>query len=125
MLRNHEYFTDLYADALVALAASTHLPACVEHTGTGYAIRADFEFGRFLVAVNGDAELADVRSAAEQWTVGVYQRSATGAKLLVTESHRDLLTAYGRAVEHLESAGAWSPVEVALDRPITVVEGAA
>lgn len=125
MSRNHEYFTDLYTDALIAFAASTHLPACVVRTGTGYVIRAEFEFGRFLVASNASAGLSDTRSDLEQWTVGVYQRSATGAKLLATEVDHDLLAAYGRAVEQLESAGTWAPVEVDLARPIPLVEGAA
>lgn len=125
MSHNHEYFTDLYTDALIAFAAATHLPACIVRAGSGYVIRADFEFGRFLVASNTNVGLAEVRTDVEQWTVGVYQQSATGAKLLATEADDDLMAAYRRAVERLELAGAWSPVEVALDRPIPLVEGAA
>ncbi|QCQ90000.1 hypothetical protein [Rhodococcus sp. SGAir0479] len=125
MSRNHEYFTDLYTDALIAFAAATHLPACVDLMGTGYVIRADFEFGRFLVASNTNGGLSDTRSEDELWTVGVYQQSATGAKLLATEADHGLMGAYGRAVEQLETAGSWAPVEVDLGRPIPLVEGAA
>ncbi|RVW10769.1 hypothetical protein EGT67_06405 [Prescottella agglutinans] len=125
MSRNHEYFTDLYTDTLGAFVASTHLPAYVVRTGDGYVIRTDFELGRFLVAANTGSGLSPVRSELERWSIGVYQRSATAPELLATATGRDLVSAYTRAVEQLELAGAWSPVEVALDRPIAPVEGAA
>ncbi|PTR30647.1 hypothetical protein C8K36_102500 [Rhodococcus sp. OK519] len=125
MARKHEYFTDLYTDALIGFAAFTHLPASVVRTGSGYAIRADAGFGRILLATNSEQGLADTRTDLDTWTVQVLQSSPAGADLIATETDRDLVTAYGRAVERLELEGSWSPVEVALDRPVTVVEGAA
>lgn len=125
MARKHEYFTDLYTDALIGFAAFTHLPASVVRTASGYAIRADAGFGRILLATNSEQGLADTRSDLDVWTVQVLQNSPAGADAIATESDRDLLAAYGRAVERLELEGSWSPVEVALDRPVTLVEGAA
>ena len=125
MARKHEYFTDLYTDALIGFAAFTHLPASVVKTALGYAIRADAGSGRILLATNSELGLADVRSDLDLWTVQVLQNSPAGAHPVAEETDRDLVVAYGRAVERLELEGAWSPVEVALDRPVTVVEGAA
>ncbi|RDI35542.1 hypothetical protein DEU38_10118 [Rhodococcus sp. AG1013] len=125
MARKHEYFTDLYTDALIGFAAFTHLPASVVRTAAGYAIRADAGFGRFLLATNGDQGLAEARTDLDTWTVEIHESTPIGADLLATETDRDLVAAYGRAVERLEFEGSWSPVEVALDRPVTIVEGAA
>ncbi|MFC9517522.1 hypothetical protein ACFTSD_17495 [Nocardiaceae bacterium NPDC056970] len=125
MARKHEYFTDLYTDALIGFAAFTHLPASVVQTASGYAIRADAGFGRILLATNSEQGLADTRSELDVWTVQVLQNSPAGAHPIAEETDLDLLAAYGRAVERLELEGSWSPVEVALDRPVTLVEGAA
>ena len=37
--------TTRYADALMTLALAAHRPATVVNTGTGYAVRVDFERG--------------------------------------------------------------------------------
>src|SRR5690349_8551371 len=58
MARKHEYFTDLYTDALIGFAAFTHLPASVVKTALGYAIRADAGSGRILLATNSELGLA-------------------------------------------------------------------
>ncbi|WP_420881294.1 hypothetical protein [Rhodococcus sp. (in: high G+C Gram-positive bacteria)] len=125
MARKHEYFTDLYTDTLIGFAAFTHLPASVVRTASGYAIRADAGFGRILLATNHEDGLADIRSELDVWTVQVLQNSPAGPQPLTEETDRDLVAAYGRAVERLELEGSWSPVEVTLDRPVSVVEGAA
>lgn len=59
-----------YRDALVALAAATHRPANIVNLGETYAIRVEFELGRYLLATNDGGDLATEDGGGDGcWTV--------------------------------------------------------
>ncbi|MET9328851.1 hypothetical protein [Tsukamurella sp. NPDC003166] len=104
-------FTGRYADALHALEASTERLARAENIGGQYALRVDFELGRYLLATNTDevVGLAD-EDAGAPWRVRFFDGALTdGPSTLVADrSAAWLIDAYDAAaadlpplVEHL------------------------
>ena len=54
--------TTRYADALMTLALAAHRPATVVNTGSGYAVRVDFERGIYLLATNAPGISVPIRT---------------------------------------------------------------
>ncbi|BDH56069.1 hypothetical protein [Tsukamurella sp. PLM1] len=97
-------FTGRYTDALHALEVSTQRSARVENLGGHYALRVDFELGRYLLATNTDADsgLAD-DDAGAPWRVRFYDGAldAGAAELIADRSAAWLIDAYDAAVQDL------------------------
>ncbi|QCQ92587.1 hypothetical protein [Rhodococcus sp. SGAir0479] len=106
MPRTREH-TDHYADALTALATATHRPANVVNTGSGYAIRVDFEYNRYLLATNHVVEgLSGYDDTSDRWMVRFFQASeAAEPELLVTTEHQWLVDAFDLALVELGRSG--------------------
>ena len=97
-------FTERYVDALQALAVATGRTARVTNANGQYALRVDFEFGRYLTATNTDAVtgLADA-DAAEPGQVRVFDPIADDGSphLVADQSATWLIDAYDAAVVDL------------------------
>lgn len=115
MPRTREH-TDRYADALTALAATTHRPANVVNTGTGYAIRVDFEYNRYLLATNHVvAGLSGHDETAGRWLVRFFQASdAAEPELLVSAEHQWLVDAFDVVMAELARSGKWIEADLEL-----------
>ena len=97
-------FTGRYTDALHALEVSTERGARVENIDGQYALRVDFELGRYLLATNTDelVGLAD-EDAGRPWRVRFFDGAlADGPSNLVADrSAAWLIDAYDAAVADL------------------------
>lgn len=97
-------FTGRYTDALHALEVSTQRAARVENLGGQYALRVDFELGRYLLATNTDSVLglAD-DDAGAPWRVRFFDGAMDdGASVLIADrSAAWLIDAYDAAVADL------------------------
>ncbi|NMD55238.1 MULTISPECIES: hypothetical protein [Tsukamurella] len=97
-------FTGRYTDALHALEVSTQRTARVENLGGQYALRVDFELGRYLLATNTDAVigLAD-DDAGAPWRVRFFDGALDdGASVQIADrSAAWLIDAYDAAVADL------------------------
>jgi len=113
--RSREH-ADHYADALTALATATHRPANVVNTGSGYAIRVDFEYNRYLLATNHVVDgLSGDDAAADTWVVRFYQDSAAEeSEVLVTTQHQWLVDAFDLAIVELGRTGNWIEADLKL-----------
>ncbi|RVW09364.1 hypothetical protein EGT67_11245 [Prescottella agglutinans] len=115
MPRSREH-ADHYADALTALATATHRPANVVNTGSGYAIRVDFEYNRYLLATNHVVDgLSGDDATADTWVVRFYQDSAAEeSEVLVTTQHQWLVDALDLAIVELGRTGNWIEADLEL-----------
>lgn len=97
-------FTGRYTDALHALEVSTQRSARVENLDGLYALRVDFDFGRYLLATNTDdfSGLAD-HDAGAPWRVRFFDGAfADGQSIVVADrSAAWLIDAYDAAVADL------------------------
>ncbi|TWS23542.1 hypothetical protein FK268_14795 [Tsukamurella sputi] len=97
-------FTGRYTDALHALEVSTERSARVENINGQYALRVDFELGRYLLATNTDSVtgLAD-DDAGAPWRVRFFDGAMDdGASVLIADrSAAWLIDAYDAAVADL------------------------
>ncbi|MFZ2177012.1 MAG: hypothetical protein WAW17_23850 [Rhodococcus sp. (in: high G+C Gram-positive bacteria)] len=111
MPRTQEY-SDHYADALVAMAVATQRPANVVNTGSGYAIRVDFEFRHYLLAVNDSDGLREDGESGP-WSVRFFQVSSEGGQdELLVEAIRDwLVDAYDAAYSEIRETAGWLPAD--------------
>ncbi|MGV9713161.1 hypothetical protein ACWDTI_21125 [Gordonia sp. NPDC003424] len=96
-------FTARYADALHVLEVATHRPARVVNIDGRYALRVDFEHGRYLMATNtvADVGLDDSRDADAEspWRVLFFDGAVAGRPtLLADETRAWLIDAYDAAV---------------------------
>lgn len=115
MPRTREH-TDHYADALTALATATHRPANVVNTGSGYAIRVDFEYNRYLLATNHVVNgLSGYDESSDRWMVRFYQDSDSAEpEVLVTTEHQWLVDAFDLAMAELGRSGNWIEADMEL-----------
>lgn len=115
MPRTREH-TDHYADALTALATATHRPANVVNTGSGYAIRVDFEYNRYLLATNHVVNgLSGYDESSDRWMVRFYQGSDSAEpEVLVTTEHQWLVDAFDLAMAELGRSGNWIEADMEL-----------
>lgn len=115
MPRTREH-TDHYADALTALATATHRPANVVNTGSGYAIRVDFEYNRYLLATNHVVNgLSGYDETSDRWMVRFYQDSDSAEpEVLVTTEHQWLVDAFDLAIVELGRSGNWIEADMEL-----------
>ncbi|MDV6212644.1 hypothetical protein R3Q08_30745 [Rhodococcus erythropolis] len=60
-------FSEMYDDALVALAAASQRPATVVNMDGYYAIRVDLEYSRYVVATNSPRGLWDEPDVSGSW----------------------------------------------------------
>lgn len=97
--------TERYADALIALATATQRPANIVNLGATYAIRVEFELGRYLLATN---EGGDLSTAAEgeggTWTVQFFGRSDVR---LAAAAREWLVDAFDAVVAELRATDWW------------------
>ena len=100
-------YSEIYNDALVALAAVTHRPANIVNAGDSYAIRVDLEYNRYVLATNTQQGLSDEPGISDSWLVRFYQTNVDGLsdQLLAEATHQWLIDAFDSALEHLEADG--------------------
>lgn len=97
--------TERYADALVALAAATQRPANIVNLGGTYAIRVEFELGRYLLATNAGGDLATAADGAGgTWTVEFFGRS--DVRLAVADREW-LVDAFDAVLNELRASDWW------------------
>ncbi|WP_305094935.1 hypothetical protein [Prescottella sp. R16] len=106
MPRRQEH-ADRYTDALAALSAATHRPTNIVEYGDGFAIRVDFAFDRFLVAVNTDTGLSDDPDAVEGWIVRFCETADSGVRVLAESRKGWLVDAFDDVFEAVDKAGQW------------------
>lgn len=97
-------FTGRYTDALYALEVSTQRGARVENLGGQYALRVDFELGRYLLATNADAVIGLADDDADApWRVRFFDGALDEAPavLIADRSAAWLIDAYDAAVGDL------------------------
>lgn len=99
-------FSEMYDDALTALAAASRRPANVVNVDGHYAIRVDLEYNRYVLATNTPRGLWDEPDASESWLVRIFQTGDDGTDTLLGEAKKPwLIDAFDSAVEQLESDG--------------------
>ena len=99
-------FSEMYDDALAALAAASQRPANVINVDGHYAIRVDLEYNRYVLATNAPRGLWDEPDASESWLVRIFQTGDDGMDTLLGEAKKPwLIDAFDSAVEQLESDG--------------------
>ena len=99
-------FSEMYDDALVALAAASQRPAAVVNLDGQYAIRVDFEYGRYVLATNSPRGLWDEPDVSGSWWVRIVQTVDGGGEMLLAQAEKPwLIDAFDAAVDHLESGG--------------------
>jgi hypothetical protein len=102
-------FAERYTDALQALEVATGRPARVTNINGRYALRVDFEFGRYLTATKADSftGLGDA-DAGDPWRVRVFEPAAgdESLRILADQSAMWLIDAYDAAVVELPPAAA-------------------
>ncbi|MDV7354850.1 hypothetical protein ACH47B_09885 [Rhodococcus sp. NPDC019627] len=109
-------FTNRYADELMMLAAATHRPASIVNIGCGYAIRIDFEYQHYLLAVNAEGVLADHPDAAALWRVALFKESDSAEapdQLIVTAESSWLVDAFDLAFAEVTATGQWPSADLA------------
>lgn len=91
-------FAGRYADALQVLEVATHRVAYVVNEGGHYALRVDFELGRYLSATNTTSAvgLGD-QDADEPWRVQFFDVSDAETHMIADESAAWLIDAYDAA----------------------------
>ena len=98
--------TTRYADALMTLALAAHRPATVVNTGTGYAVRVDFERGIYLLATNAPGDLSSDPDAQNPWVVTFFQKQpAAEDSRLVTVTGEWLVDAFDQALAMMPISG--------------------
>ena len=65
-------FSEMYDDALTALAAASQRPAAVVNVDGQYAIRVDLEYNRYVSATNSARGLWG-RARCERFVVGAHR----------------------------------------------------
>ncbi|MBC2641273.1 MULTISPECIES: hypothetical protein [unclassified Rhodococcus (in: high G+C Gram-positive bacteria)] len=101
-----EQHTTRYADALMTLALAARRPATVVNTGTGYAVRVDFEHSVHLLATNAPGDLSSDPDAQHPWTVRFVQRQIEGEDTQLVEVTGEwLVDAFDRALAALPIPG--------------------
>ncbi|OQM77970.1 hypothetical protein [Rhodococcus sp. 66b] len=99
-------FSQMYDDALVALAAASQRPATVVNVEGHYAIRVDLEYGRYVLATNSPRGLWDHPDASGSWWVRIMQIGDVGTDTLLSQAQKPwLIDAFDAAIDQLESAG--------------------
>lgn len=97
--------TERYADALVALAVATQRPAGIVNVGSTYAIRVEFELGRYLLATNESGDLSTTTDDGDgSWAVRFFDRSGD---LLADADREWLVDAFDAVVARLRSSELW------------------
>lgn len=97
--------TERYADALVALAAATQRPASIVNLGGTYAIRVEFELGRYLLATNDGGDLSTAADGGDgSWAVQFFGRSD---ELLAAAEKEWLVDAFDVVVTELRASDWW------------------
>ncbi|OQQ32017.1 hypothetical protein A6411_09280 [Prescottella equi] len=97
--------TERYADALVAMATATQRPANIVNLGGTYAIRVEFELGRYLLATNADGDLATTADGGPgTWTVKFFG----SADVPLASADREwLVDAFDAVVGELRASKWW------------------
>ena len=99
-------FSEMYDDALVALAAASQRPAVVVNLDGQYAIRVDLEYGRYVLATNSPRGLWDEPDVSGSWWVRIVQTGDGGREMLLAQAQKPwLIDAFDAAVDHLECGG--------------------
>ncbi|KLN67946.1 hypothetical protein [Rhodococcus sp. C3V] len=99
-------FSEMYDDALVALAAASQRPATVVNVDGHYAIRVDLEYSRYVVATNSPRGLWDEPDASGSWLVCIVHTDDAGIDVLLSEAQKPwLIDAFDAAVDRLEADG--------------------
>lgn len=99
-------FSDMYDDALAALAAASQRPAAVVNVEGHYAIRVDLEYGRYVLATNSPRGLWDEPDASGSWLVRIVQTGDGSTERLLAQAQKPwLVDAFDAAVDQLESEG--------------------
>lgn len=95
--------TGRYTDALQALEVSTQRAARVEDVEGQYALRVDFELGRYLLATNTDELLSLTdEDAGTPWRVRFFDGALDEAVVLIADRSAEwLIDAYDAAVRDL------------------------
>ncbi|MDF3319719.1 hypothetical protein ACIGKR_32255 [Rhodococcus qingshengii] len=99
-------FSDMYDDALVAMAAASQRPAAVVNVDEHYAIRVDLEYGRYVLATNSPRGLWDEPDASGTWMVRIVQTGDGGRETLLAQVQKPwLIDAFDAAIDRLELEG--------------------
>ena len=99
-------FSDMYDDALVALAAASQRPAAVVNVDGQYAIRVDLEYNRYVLATNSPRGLWDEPDASGSWWVRIVQTGDDTTETLLAQAQKPwLIDAFDAAIAQLESEG--------------------
>ncbi len=99
-------FSEMYQDALVALAAASQRPVNVVNLDGVYAIRVDLEYNRHVLATNSPQGLWDEPDVNGSWRVRILHVGGDGTHALLSEATNPwLIDAFDSAVERLESGG--------------------
>jgi hypothetical protein len=100
-------YSQIYNDALIALAAVTHRPANIVNLAGVYAIRVDLEYNRYLLATNTARGLSDEPDASGSWTVRIFDTDIESVPdaLLAEATDSWLVDAFDTALTQLESGG--------------------
>ncbi len=92
-------FTERYADALHVLAVASGRPAVVVNLDGHYALRVDFEYSRYLLATNTDADVGLEDTDAERpWRVQVFAVRDNRDVLVGDHSAAWLIDAYEEVI---------------------------
>ncbi|MFC9838589.1 hypothetical protein ACFVKB_32960 [Rhodococcus sp. NPDC127530] len=98
--------TTRYADALMTLALAARRPATVVNTGTGYAVRVDFEHSIHLLATNAPGDLSSDPDAQNPWVVRFFQRQPDAEDTQLVEVTGEwLVDAFDQALTVMPIAG--------------------
>ncbi|WP_182263145.1 hypothetical protein [Rhodococcus sp. UFZ-B548] len=99
-------FSQMYDDALAALAAASQRPAAVVNVEGHYAIRVDLEYNRCVLATNSPRGLWDEPDASGSWWVRIMQIGDVGTDTLLSQAQKPwLIDAFDAAIDRLESGG--------------------
>lgn len=99
-------FSEMYDDALTALAAASQRPAAVVNVDGQYAIRVDLEYNRYVLATNSARGLWDEPDASGSWWVHIVQTCDDNTETSLAQAQKPwLIDAFDAAIDQLESEG--------------------
>ncbi|MBS3693918.1 hypothetical protein [Rhodococcus qingshengii] len=99
-------FSELYDDALTALAAASQRPAAVVNVDGQYAIRVDLEYNRYVLATNSARGLWDEPDVSGSWWVRIVQTGDDNSETLLVQAQKPwLIDAFDAAIDQFESEG--------------------